>query len=87
MEAYYRPWGFQEVQAPRFPGIQYMKVVMLSAKRAGRLYPQQILLVQLSWNLVAHGDAREGKWRGNRRIEWVASTLALYLGTWSIQLY
>ena len=26
-------------------------------------------------NVVAHGDAREGKWRGNWRLEWVASTL------------
>ena len=26
-------------------------------------------------NVVAHGDAREGKWRGNWRMEWVASTL------------
>jgi len=24
---------------------------------------------------MAHGDAREGKWRGNRRMEWLASTL------------
>jgi hypothetical protein len=24
---------------------------------------------------MAHGDAPEGKWRGNRRMEWVASTL------------
>jgi hypothetical protein len=24
---------------------------------------------------MAHGDAREGKWKGNWRIEWVASTL------------
>ena len=31
--------------------------------------------VQSSWNVMAHGDAREGKWRGNWRIEWVASTL------------
>jgi hypothetical protein len=30
--------------------------------------------VESSWNVMAHGDAREGKWRGNRRIEWVAST-------------
>jgi hypothetical protein len=28
-----------------------------------------------SWNVMAHGDAREGKWRGNCRMEWVASTL------------
>ena len=31
--------------------------------------------VASSWNAVAHGDAREGKWRGNWRMEWVASTL------------
>jgi len=24
---------------------------------------------------MAHGDAREGKWRGNWRMEWVASTV------------
>jgi len=28
-----------------------------------------------SWNVMAHGDAREVKWRGNCRMEWVASTL------------
>ena len=28
-----------------------------------------------SWNVMAHGDAREGKWRGNWWMEWVASTL------------
>ena len=32
-------------------------------------------VVELVRNLVAHGDAREGKWRGNWRIECVASTL------------
>jgi len=31
--------------------------------------------LQPSWNVMAHGDAREGKWRGNWRMEWVASTL------------
>jgi len=31
--------------------------------------------VEPSWNVIAHGDAREGKWRGNWRMEWVASTL------------
>ena len=30
--------------------------------------------VESSWNVMAHGDAREGKWRGNWRMEWVAST-------------
>ena len=31
--------------------------------------------VELVRNLVAHGDAREGKWRENWWMEWVASTL------------
>ena len=33
----------------------------------------------LEWkrNLVAHGDAREEKWRGKRRMGWVASSLQL----------
>jgi len=31
--------------------------------------------VELVRNLVAHGDARKGKWRGNWRMVWVASTL------------
>ena len=32
-------------------------------------------LLESSWNVMAHGDAREGKWRGNWRMEWVAITL------------
>ena len=32
-------------------------------------------LVESSWNVMAHGVAREGKWRGNWRMEWVASNL------------
>jgi len=31
--------------------------------------------VQSSWNVMAHDDAGEGKWRGNWRMEWVANTL------------
>ena len=33
--------------------------------------------VELVRNVVAHGDAREGKWRGNWRMEWVSSTLTI----------
>ena len=33
------------------------------------------LFVESSWNVMAHGDAREGKWRGNWRMKWVATTL------------
>ena len=34
-----------------------------------------VAVVESGWNVMAHGDAREGKWRGNWRMEWVASTL------------
>jgi hypothetical protein len=33
------------------------------------------LHVESGWNVMAHGDAQEGKWRGNWRMEWVVSTL------------
>ena len=33
------------------------------------------LIADSSWNVMAHGNAREGKWRGNWWMQWVASTL------------
>jgi len=39
---------------------------------------------------MAHGDAREGKWRGNWQMEWVAGplhTASHYHGTWCTQNY
>ena len=43
---------------------------------------------KLEWkrNLVAHGDAREEKWRGKRRLEWVASSFQ-FDSEQSIQCY
>jgi hypothetical protein len=32
-------------------------------------------VVESSWNVMAHCDARDGKWRGNWRMDYVASTL------------
>jgi hypothetical protein len=34
-----------------------------------------MVVVQSSGIVMAHGDVREGKWRGNWRMEWVANTL------------
>jgi hypothetical protein len=36
-----RPWGFQEVEVPRFKANRHMKVVRLLALRTGRLYPPE----------------------------------------------
>ena len=41
----YRPRGFQEVKAPRFPDNRHIKVVRLSALCTGRLNPQEIFLI------------------------------------------
>ena len=43
--------------------------------RVWTLLPVCLLVLDSSWNVTAHGDARERKWRGNWRMEWVASTL------------
>jgi hypothetical protein len=40
-QSHYRPWGFQEVEAPRFHDNRHLKVVSLSALRTGRLYPKK----------------------------------------------
>jgi hypothetical protein len=37
-QSLYRPWGFQEVEAPRFQDNRHMKVAGLSALRTGCLY-------------------------------------------------
>ena len=43
--------------------------------RGVKLPGREVNHLDSSWNVMAHGDAREGKWRGNWRMEWVASTL------------
>ena len=43
------------------------------------------LYVESSWNVMVHGDAREGKWRENWRMG--SQYSSLYLGTWCIRHY
>ena len=47
-QSHYRPWGFQEVEAPRFQDNRQIKLVRFSALRTGHLYPQEIFLVLIS---------------------------------------
>ena len=32
-------------------------------------------MLEYRWNVMAHGDVREGKWREHWRMEWIASAL------------
>jgi len=44
-------------------------------RSAARTHLRRLHVLGSNWNVTAHGEVREGKWRGNWRIEWVASTL------------
>ena len=58
-QSHYRrgqPWGFQEVEAPRFQDNRHMKGSRLSALRTGRLCPQETFLVLIS--VKGWGDPR-----------------------------
>ena len=53
----------------------YLANSLAAAVSGPTLYRLLIFQVDSSWNVMAHGDAQEGKWRGNWQMEWVASTL------------
>ena len=49
-------------------------IVFLSSCARGPVF-LPLLVVESSWNVMAHGDAQEGKWRGDWQMECVAFTL------------
>ena len=53
--------------------ISYFAICSLRSRNRHFLVSHRLL--ESSWNVTAHGDARVVKWRGNWRMEWVASTL------------
>jgi len=54
-----RPWGFQEVEAPRFQDSWHMKVVRLLALRTDRLYPSR----KYSWcSFLLEAESTPGVW-------------------------
>ena len=63
----------------RFPtAIYFSNVTSLRAVAQNRTWTDIVRnanSLECSWNVMAHCDAREGKWRGNWRMDWVASTL------------
>jgi hypothetical protein len=64
-----------------FEGLKRLKWVKINEQHNRRLTQRSISVfvisteVESSWNVMAHGDGREGNWRENWRMEWVASTL------------
>ena len=54
---------------------QWLVDWLLSDSVIFRVPSNQHTMLESSCNVMAQGDMREGKWRGNWRMEWVASTL------------
>ena len=83
--------GLQLVKKfPAFHGTQRFITVLTSVRHLSLSWanPIQSTYPQKR-NVMAHGIALGvgGEVKGNMRMEWLASSFALYVGTWSIQHY
>jgi len=54
----------------RTPSVQYTTgTILATVPQAYIQFCLWLEAVHSSWNVMAHSDAQEGKWRGNRRME------------------
>jgi len=53
----------------------YFRAVSKIKSKLSTVRRQNLRALESSWNVMAHGDGQEGKWRGNWWMDWVASTL------------
>ena len=58
-----------------YPQETFLVLISVRGTKVGKKV--KCAVVEWKRNLVAHGDARKEKWRGKRRMEWVASSLQL----------
>ena len=67
--------GFIWIKIRESGELLWMRSWTLGLHKMTGIFGRLIQLVDSSWNVMAHGEAREGKWSRNWRMEWVASTL------------
>jgi len=63
-----RPWGFLEVEAPRFQDNRHMKVVECQPYAPAAFTPEKIFLVDCVWNVMAHAQKPDFVFRRNGRV-------------------
>jgi len=66
------PWGFHEIEAPRFQYNPHMNVLRLSALRTGRLYPPgNVPGIHFIWRLPQpQGHSAAGRNISNEKFQW-----------------
>ena len=71
----FKGMGFWSVLTALYISNLGLKNLILEMVSLWRLPRSVCGYLESSWNVMAHGDAREGKWMRNWRMQWVARTL------------